>query len=485
MYRNSLEPALCELFEEVLGVGNVDPQRSFLSLGGHSLLVARLISRARTVLGVELEFADVFHAPSAAGLAEVIAHRRGPRGPVPLPVQRPAHLPASGTQRRLWQEYRLVRGRRDLHVPDATRISGELNLPALETALGDLTTRHESLRTVFEEAAGQPQQRVLAAESARPRLMVADTTEDDLAKTLAAATARQFDLACDPPIRACLYRLTPYESVLLLVMHRIAFDGRSGNPLLRDLAAAYTARCEDSPPSWAPLPAQYADYAIWQEQDLGPEHDHGSRRHRQLHYWRRALDGAPARLPLSLGEPADQAGASAAGDASQVTFLLSASTGRRLADLARQNQVTLFMVLHAAIAALLTRYGAGTDIPVETVAARRASGGLDELVGNFANPLILRADTSGDPTFRELLRRVRETDVAAYDHQDIPFDQVAAALVAGNQPATSPLSNIRLLIEDSSQGTLQLTGTRTKPEPVIAGQLAEADLAFTFRTGHG
>lgn len=484
MYRNSLEPALCELFEEVLGVGNVDPQRSFLSLGGHSLLVARLISRARTVLGAELEFADVFHAPSAADLSEVIAHRRGSPRSMPLPAHRPARLPASGTQRRLWREY-LASGRPDLHVPCATRISGELNLPALEQALGDLTTRHESLRTVFEEAAGQPQQRVLAAESARPRLTVADTTEDDLRGALAAATARPFDLGADPPIRACLYRLTLYESVLLLVMHRIAFDGRSGNPLVRDLAAAYTARCQDSPPGWAPLSAQYADYAIWHEQDLGPEHDHESRRHQQLHYWRRALDGAPGRLGLSLGEPADQAGTSAAGDAGQVTFRLSASTGRRLADLARQNQVTLFMVIHAAIAALLTRCGAGTDIAVETVAARRAGDGLDDLVGNFASPLILRTDTSGDPTFGELLRRVRETDVAAYDHQDIPFDQMAAALAAGDQPATSPLPNIRLLIEDSGQGTLQLTGTRTTPEPVIAGQPAGTDLAFTFRTGHG
>jgi acyl carrier protein len=472
-----IEVALCEIFGEVLGVDAVGPHESFLDLGGHSLLVARLITRVRAVLGAELEFADVFHALSPGALAKAITSKRGGARQAPLSAYRPARPPVSSSQRATWHEYRRPGRQRDFHVPHTTRISGELDLAALDVALNDLTARHESLRTVFPEEAGQPWQRVLDAEAAYPGLTVTETTEDDLPEVMAAATACPFDLAADLPVRAVLYRLSPHDSVLLLVMHRIAFDDQSVSPLVRDLAAAYAARRERVAPGWSPLRVQHTDYAIRQEDDLGAEADPGSRRHRQVNYWRRALEGAPMVPGLCSEKSASLSGTGLAADTGTVSFQLSADLGRRLAGLAHANGATLFILVHAAVAAVLTRYGAGTDVAVGTVTARRAADGLDDLVGDLADFLILRTDSSGDPTFRELLERVRDADLAAYDNQDIPFHEVVS--VAGTTPS------VRLLMQDSRRPTLQLAGARTRPGPTVGGHATDAGLVFTFTTGHG
>jgi acyl carrier protein len=472
-----LEVALCEIFGEVLGVDAVSPYDSFLDLGGHSLLVARLIARIRAVLSAELEFADVFHARSPRALAKAITGKRGGARPMPLSACRPARPPVSSSQRATWHEYRRPGRQRDFHVPLTTRISGEIDVPALEVALNDLTARHESLRTVFPEEAGQPWQRVLDAEAAHPGLTVTEAIEEDLPEVLAAATACPFDLTADLPIRAVLYRLSPHDSVLLLVMHRVAFDDQSVSPLVRDLATAYAARREGVAPGWSPLRVQHTDYAIRQEDDLGAEADPGSRRHRQVSYWRRALEGAAMLPGLPPDESASRSATGAAADTGTVAFQLSADLGRRLAGLAHANGATLFMLVHAAVAAVLTQYGAGTDVAVGTVTARRAADGLEDLVGNLAGFLILRTDSSGDPAFRELLMRVRDADLAAYDNQDLPFHDVVS--VAGQAPS------VRLLMQDSRRPTLQLAGARTRPGPTVGGHAADAGLVFTFTTGHG
>ncbi|WP_241776602.1 condensation domain-containing protein, partial [Streptomyces noursei] len=347
--------------------------------------------------------------------------------------------PLSFAQRRLWFLDGLEGPSATYNVPNAFRLSGPLRVDALRCAFVDVIGRHESLRTVFQEMEGEPRQVVLPVDAVSGGLRVEEVGRDGLDEFLAREAAVPFLLSSDLPIRGVLVRLGELEHVLLVVVHHIAADGWSLGPLMRDLAFAYGARCRGEEPSWAPLPVQYVDYTLWQRELLGSPEDPDSVLRRQLDYWREQLGGLPAVLDLPTDRPRP---AIASHQGGQVPFRCSPELYAGLRALARESQATLFMVLQAGLAALLTRMGAGEDVPIGSPIAGRGDAALDDLVGFFVNTLVLRTDTSGDPTFRELLARVRATDLAAYANQDVPFERVVEALNPTRSRSWQPLFQV-------------------------------------------
>ncbi|BFU45410.1 amino acid adenylation domain-containing protein [Krasilnikovia sp. MM14-A1004] len=480
--RDAREEILCALFAEVLGVERIGVDDGFFARGGHSLLAVRLLSRIRPSFGVPVAIGDIFAAPTVAGLAARLAAAAseadagdGSPGPALRVQARPERVPLSYAQRRLWFILQLDGDNGAYDMPYALRLRGRLDAGALQAALADVTDRHESLRTVFAVHDDEPYQRVLPAH--RPQLHRAAYDADALADAL----GRRFDLAVQPPLRAHLFDVAPDEYVFLLVTHHIAGDGWSMGPLLADLATAYAARAAGDAPEWTPLPVQYADYALWQRELLGAPDDPDSVLARQLAYWREKL----ADLPEELSLPTDRARpavASHRGDSVPVT--IDPALHRRIRALARDSRVTFFMVLQAAFAALLTRLGAGHDIPIGTPVAGRADEALDQLVGFFVNTLVLRVDTAGGPTFRELLDRVRETDLGAYDHQDVPFERLVHELNPARSLARHPLFQVMLVLQQTGDGESGLPGLDVTEE-LLDSDAVKFDLGLSLAEGDG
>ena len=390
--------------------------------------------------------------------------------------RRPAEIPLSFAQRRMWFLNRLEGRSATYNIPLALRLSGRLNVRVLEAALCDVLERHESLRTIFPERLGTPQQEILSVAGAGFRLTVRPSSEATLAEELAAAAGEGFDLSSEPPLRARLFVLSGSEHVLLIVLHHIAGDGWSLRPLARDLVRAYTARREGLAPEWAELPAQYADYTLWQREVLGSESDPESPIARQLTYWKDQLKDLPERLDLPVDRPRP-AVASYRGDS--VPLRLSAELHEKLLGLARDGHASLFMVLHAGLATLLTRLGAETDIPIGGPIAGRTESALEGLVGFFVNTLVLRTDTSGNPSFRELLARVRSGDLNAYGHQDLPFERLVEELKPARSLSRHPLFQVMLALQNMPEGGFELPGLALTPQ-LVGIKAAKFDLLFVL-----
>ncbi|OEJ93982.1 non-ribosomal peptide synthetase [Streptomyces thermolilacinus] len=472
--RTPVEEILCGLFADILSVPHVSIDDDFFEIGGHSLLATRLVSRARTALGVELPIRALFEARTVSALSAVVeaaAHARPPLRPAPKDTERPL----SFTQQRQWfLNRREERADGTYNTPMAFRLTGRLDTAALQAALTDVAERHEVLRTVIPDTDGVPSLRVLDARTGGPALKARTVTEEGLTDALAAEADQGFDLTTEPPLRVRLLSTGPDECVLLLVFHHIAFDGWSIVPLLTDLSTAYRARCSGRAPQWAPLPVQYADFAVWQREMLGSEDDPDSVVSGQLAFWRDALAGLPDELALPTDFPRPEV-AGSSGDV--VMFDLEPELRGALVDIARQTGTTEFIVFQAALSALLTRLGAGTDIPLGVSVAGRTDEALNDLVGMFINSLVLRGDTSGDPTFRELLDRLRETDLAAYSHQDVPFDQVVDALKPARTLSRHPLFQVVLSVQSHGDQPLALPGLTVRPE-YVGSDRAKLDLVM-------
>ncbi|MEI1422792.1 amino acid adenylation domain-containing protein [Bacillus cabrialesii] len=450
--RTPQEEILCDLFAEVLGLARVGIDDSFFELGGHSLLAARLMSRIREVMGAELGIAKLFDEPTVAGLAAHLDQAQSAR-PALQRAERPERIPLSFAQRRLWFLHCLEGPSPTYNIPVAVRLSGELDQGVLQTALYDLVCRHESLRTIFPETQGTSYQHILDADQARPDLHVTEIAEKELSERLAEAVRYSFDLAAEPAFRAELFIIGPDEYVLLLLVHHIVGDGWSLTPLTRDLGAAYAARSHGGAPEWASLAVQYADYALWQQELLGSGDDPNSLIAGQLAFWKETLKNLPDQLelPTDYSRPAEPSH-----DGGTIHFRIEPELHKRLQELARANRVSLFMVLQSGLAALLTRLGAGTDIPIGSPIAGRNDDALGDLVGLFINTLVLRTDTSGDPSFRELLDRVREVNLAAYENQDLPFERLVEVLNPARSRATHPLFQIMLAFQNTPDAELHL-----------------------------
>ncbi|BBZ39434.1 hypothetical protein MCNS_24970 [Mycobacterium conspicuum] len=474
-----IEDILAGIYARVLGVERVGVEDSFFDLGGDSLLAMRVVAAASAALDVDLRVGALFDAPTVARLAARVDG--GSRGLAPLvPADRPAVIPLSYSQSRLWVIDQLEGPSPLYNMAIALRCTGHLDTEALGAALADVVGRHESLRTTFPAAAGVARQVVVPAERADFGWEVVDAADWSTARLQDSAEeeARSpFDLATEIPLRAKLFRITDSEHVLVAVVHHIAADGWSIGVLAADLAAAYASRCAGQAPDWAPLPVQYADYALWQHAQWG---DLGG----QLAYWERALAGLPQRLELPTDRPyplvADHRGAS-------VTVEWPASLQQQLASVAREHHSTSFMVIQAALAVLLSRLSGSVDVAVGFPIAGRGDPALDGLVGFFVNTLVLRVDLAGDPTFTELLAQVRRRSLAAYEHQDVPFEVLVDRLQPPRSLNHHPLIQVLLAWQTNTPGELTLGDARATPMP-IETHTARMDLVFSLterRTGTG
>ncbi|MFE0172960.1 amino acid adenylation domain-containing protein, partial [Streptomyces sp. NPDC059002] len=473
--RTPAEEVLCALFAEVLGASRVGVEDSFFELGGHSLLATKLVSRIRSAFGAELGVKALFEAPTVAALARLLSGAQRARRALE-PASRPERLPLSFAQNRLWFLHRLEGPSATYNIPLVVRLTGPLNQPALETALTDVVARHESLRTVFREHDGTPYQHILTPDTAHPTLHTREVDSTSLDDAVASAVQYAFDLGEELPVHAELLTLSPDECVLALVVHHIAADGSSLVPLWSDLATAYEARSGGAAPSWERLPVQYADYTLWQHGLLGDSADPDSPLARQLSHWKDTLAGLPERMDLPTDRPHPAIASYRGGS---LTYRWDPELGVRLAELARSTGTTVFMVVHAALAALLARSGAGDDIAIGTPIAGRTDEALDDLVGFFVNTLVLRTDVSGDPTFRELLARVRETDLDAYAHQDVPFEHLVDVLNPARTLAHHPLFQVMLAWQSTARTTLGLPGLSASPVATDT-RTARMDLVFNL-----
>ncbi|ORC12987.1 non-ribosomal peptide synthetase, partial [Mycobacterium kansasii] len=436
-----VEQILADSYARVLGLERVGVDESFFDLGGDSLAAMRVIAAINTALDANLTVRTLFEAPTAAQLASCIGRDR--RRLEPLTAgERPAVVPLSFAQSRLWFLHQLSGPSPVYNMAVALRLRGKVDAAALGVALADVAGRHESLRTVILSVQGTPRQLVLPAERAEFGWEVIDTTgwpHARLGYAIEDAARHSFDLASEIPLWAKLFRIAKDEHVLVIVVHHIAADGWSVAPLARDLGEAYASRCAGQTPGWAPLPVQYADYTLWQRGNLGDVGDRDSPLAEQLRFWEDTLAGMPERLQLPTDRPyppvADHRGAS-------VTVDWPARLQQRVRRVAREHNATSFMVVQAALAVLLSKLTGSADVPVGVPVAGRADPALDELVGFFVNTLVLRVELAGDPTVAEVLAQVRERSLAAYEHQDVPFEVLVERLNPTRSRTHHPLIQV-------------------------------------------
>jgi amino acid adenylation domain-containing protein len=478
--RTAPERVLCELFAAVLELDQVGIDDHFFELGGHSLLAARLVSRVRGCLGVELPIRSLFEAPNVARLAPLLSEARKARAPL-IRQAPPDRLPLSHAQARLWFLDRLEGPGATYNIPLAVRLEGELVVFALETALADVVARHESLRTIFPDEGGVPFQQVLTAAEARPCLVTVEVTEAALAESMARAAATGIELDREIPLRAWLFRIDPEQHVLLILLHHIAGDGWSLGPLIQDLTVAYSARKRGQSPAFDDLPVQYADYTLWQRSLLGDHDDPDSPLAHQLQFWINALAGLPEELDLPCDHPRPPV---ASFRGASVPIALDPNLHQKLLDLARDSGASLFMLLQAGLAALLSRLGAGDDIPIGTPVAGRGDHALEHLVGFFVNTLVLRNNLSGNPSFRQIIRRVRAFDLDAYDYQDLPFERLVEALQPARSLARHPLFQVALVLQSAPTADFEVPGLRSQRVP-LALRVAKFDLTIGLRECRG
>ncbi|GGN70597.1 hypothetical protein GCM10011610_09920 [Nocardia rhizosphaerihabitans] len=449
------EQVVAGVLAEVLGLDQVGADDDFFDLGGNSLIATRVAARLGAALNRQVPVARIFEAPVVAALAAALDSAEGVARLALVAGERPAAIPLSPAQQRMWFLNRFDPDSAGYNVPIAVRLSGALDIDALAAAVGDLVERHEVLRTYYPETADGPVQQILPAAEAGVALRVRETSADQVVAAVTALAATTFDVTAGVPWQVVLYRITDEEAVLAMVVHHISADGSSVPPLVRDLMTAYLARRDGTAPRWTPLPVQYADYALWQRAVLGDEADPTSVAARQLDFWRGELADLPDELALPLDRPRP-AVRTLAGATVPVT--LDAATHARLSELARESGATLFMVVHTAFAALLGRLSGSADITVGTPVAGRGEAALEDLIGMFVNTLVFRTRLVEGETFAQLLARQRATDLAVYANADVPFERLVEVLDPARSTARHPLFQVGFSFQNFERAELALPG---------------------------
>ncbi|MDE1671886.1 non-ribosomal peptide synthetase, partial [Nocardia gipuzkoensis] len=473
-----IEEIVATVFAEVLGVERVGADDDFFALGGNSLLATQVAARIGAALDARVPVRVLFEASTVAALAIEVERGTGARKRIPLVAgPRPDHLPLSFAQQRMWFLNQFDTSASVYNIPAAIRLSGDLDVTALGRAVADIVARHEILRTIYPQTPDGPVQRVLAPHEVPVDLAPAQIGDEHVAGEIQRIVATGFDVTAEVPLRTKLFQLAGSEYVLVFVAHHISADGWSMGPLTRDLMSAYVARGGGREPSWAPLPIQYADYALWQRDVLGADDDPESLAGAQLAYWTAELADLPDELNLPADRPRPAAQSFAGG---KTDFLVAADVHAALAGLARQHNATLFMVVHTAFAVFLSRMSGTDDIAIGTPIAGRGEAELDDLIGMFVNTLVLRTRVAPGLAFTELLAANRETDLRAFANADIPFERLVEALDPERSAGRHPLFQVALSFENLTATSFHLPGLSfTALDP--AADTAKFDLLLTVR----
>ena len=460
--RTATEEMLEGIWRQVLKRERVGIEENFFEMGGHSLMATQVISRVREVFKVELSLLKIFELPTIAALAlEIEAICRGSGQPAIAPFRRAPRnvtLPLSFAQKGLWFFHQLE-PESGYNSQVGLRFKGRLNLSSLMQSLNEIVRRHEVLRTILPTVDGEPIQRILTYVAA-PFLLtdlsaLPEVQRDELAHCLLQQEARlPFDLATGPLVRAVLLQLEESEHLLLFTTHHTVSDGWSGGVLFDELSTLYSAFGAAEPSPLTELAIQYADFAYWQQEWL-----QGKAHQSNLEYWKHQLEGAPVELgfPTDRPRPAvlDSRGATE-------TMSLPRELSRALKELSRRENVSMYMTLLAAFTVLLQRYSGQTNIIIGSPIAGRNRAELEPLIGFFINTLVIRCELSGDPSFRDLLKRVREVTLAAYSHQDFPFEKLVELLEPERSLSRTPLFQVMFALQNVPTRTLQLEGVEVE-----------------------
>ncbi|MFI7666688.1 amino acid adenylation domain-containing protein [Nocardia sp. NPDC049526] len=528
--RTPVEQAVAEVFGEVLGSEQVSVDQSFFELGGNSLSATKVVARINSSLGSTIALRDLFDAPTVAQLsARVIPATDGKPGRFTLaPRIRPDRIPLSPAQQRMWVLNRMDPASPAYNIAVALRLTGNLDVAAMRHALADVVERHESLRTIYPADAEGPRQVVIGTAAAAPELTVIDTGDTAaLRHRINALAGTGFDITKEPPLRVGIFRIgdgtgangkgsvpvssgagagippvsshasmdvppvssspfvteapvvvePPSVHVVVLVVHHISADGASMAPLAADLVAAYSERTSGADTTRVPLGVQYADFALWHRELLGSESDPESLAARQIRYWSDILAGAPdvLELPADRPRPAVQSMRSA-----DLDFTLNSQLHGAIIEFATANNVSVFMVVHAALAVLLARLGGTDDVVIGTPVAGRGEEALDELVGMFVNTLALRTPVDPGTGFRQFLATVRSADLDAFGNTDVPFERLVQVLNPTRSTAHHPIFQVSLSLQNFVEPVLELPGLRFEVEDFDRGA-SQFDLTLDLR----
>ncbi|GAB3738563.1 hypothetical protein GCM10027598_66990 [Amycolatopsis oliviviridis] len=469
---NETEKVLCALFAEILSVEQVGVDDAFHDLGGSSALAMRLVARIREELGEDLPIRQLFSSPTPAGLAKALAAKSRPILEV---AQRPDRVPLIARQLRAWLLADPGGETAGLHTSVALRLRGGLNVPALVAALGDVAARHELLRTTFPGDAQSVRQHV--HDTVAIETTPIPVTEEDLPGVLAERRETAFDLTSEVPWRCDLFALSDKEHVLHLQVHRILADDDSLDVFFRDLAAAYGARREGRVPQRAPLALQFADYALWEQRLLADENEPGSLINEQVAFWRDHLAGIDGETVLPFDRPRQ---AVPSRRAESVAVRLDAGPHARLTEAAESVGADTLGLVHAALAMLLAKSGAGHDVVIGTTLPRDEElFDLEPMIGPFTRPVALRTDVSGDPGFLEVVTRVQEAVQATGEHLDVPFERIVELLDLPASLSRHPVFQVGLRVDEEDidgWSAAELPALRTGVEPG-GTEAMELDLA--------
>jgi len=471
------EQLIAEIWAEVLGLERVGIHDNFFELGGHSLLATQVISRLREAFQIEVPLRSLFESPTVATVTESLLQYRAEQKLKAPPIKRASRqgeLPLSFAQQRLWFLDQLQPGNPAYNIPAAVRLKGALNVAVLEPTFQEIIKRHEVLRTTFNSVEGRPAQVIISSFNFTLPIVnlreLSQAEREAEAMRLATEEARQpFDLTKWPLLRVTLLHLDETEYLLLLTVHHIVADGWSMGVLVREVAALYEAFSSGKPSPLPELSVQYADYAVWQINWL-----QGEVLEAKLADWKQQLGQILPPLQLPAKQPRS---AVSSNQAELQNFQLSWQVSEALNALSRQENVTLFMTLLAALQTLLYRYTNQEDIVVGTDLANRTQVETEALIGFFVNILVLRTDMRGNPTFRQLLAQVREVTLKAYAHQDLPFDKLVEELRPDRTLSQTPLFQVLFVMQNAPRPTLEMAGLTLMPVAIDSGT-AKFDLAL-------